>query len=196
MRGVRLFGGKLKINLLIIPAIAILIVLGMGDIVLCTIPVIVIHEWAHVLAAAALGMTITEMELFPFGCAAKMQCFAMSRSKEIIVAAAGPAANMILACVIFVINKYYYSFAFADKLITASLAIATVNLLPALPLDGGRIARAAFASFMGYRHATRFMSFAGIFFAVVITGIGIYYSVKEAFNPVSLLWGFFSDSRQ
>ncbi len=190
MKGIRLFGGKLKINLLIIPAIAVLFVLGMGDIVLCTIPVIVLHEWAHVLAAAALGMTITEMELFPFGCAAKMECFAMSRSKEIIVAAAGPAANMLFACLIFVINKYY-SFEFAGKLINTSIAIATINLLPALPLDGGRIARAAFASFMGYRHATKVMSVAGVFFAAIIIGIGVYYVVSETFNPSFFIMGFF-----
>ena len=191
MKGIRLFGGRLKINLLLIPAVIILIAAGMGDVVLCTIPVLLVHEWAHVLAAAALGMTISEMELFPFGCAAKMQCFAMSRAKEIAVAAAGPAANMIFACVIFMIDRYTYSFELAGKLITANIAIATINLLPALPLDGGRIARAAFASFMGYKRATRFMALAGVFFAAIIVGIGIYTAVESVFNPSFFVMGFF-----
>lgn len=191
MKGIRLFGGKLKINPLMIPAVIILIAVGMGDVVLCTIPALIIHEWAHIIAAAALGMTITEMELFPFGCAAKMQCFALSRAKEIIVAAAGPAINMLAACAVFIIDRYTEGFALAGKLITANIAIATVNLLPALPLDGGRIARAAFASFMGYRRATKFMSLAGIFFAVIITGIGVYTAIEEAFNPSFFIMGFF-----
>ena len=191
MKGIRLFGGKLKINPLMIPAVIILIAVGMGDVVLCTIPALVLHEWAHVIAAAALGMTITEMELFPFGCAAKMQCFALSRAKVIIVAAAGPAANMLAACAVFIIDRYTQSFELAGKLITANIAIATVNLLPALPLDGGRIARAAFASFMGYRRATKFMSLAGIFFAAIITGIGVYTAIEKALNPSFFIMGFF-----
>lgn len=191
MKGIRLFGGRLKINPLMIPAVIILIAVGMGDVVLCTIPALILHEWAHIIAAAALGMTITEMELFPFGCAAKMQCFALSRSKEIIVAVAGPAVNLITACAVFVIDRYTESFALAGKLIAANIAIATVNLLPALPLDGGRIARALFASFMGYRRATKLMSLAGIFFAAIITGIGTYNAVKGSFNPSFFVMGFF-----
>ncbi len=191
MKGIRLFGGKLIINPLMIPAVIILIAVGMGDVVLCTIPALILHEWAHIIAAAALGMTITEMELFPFGCAAKMQCFALSRAKEIIVAAAGPAANLITACAVFVIDRYTESFAFAGKLIAANIAIATVNLLPALPLDGGRIARALFASFMGYRRATKFMAMAGIFFAAIITGIGVYTVAEGSFNPSFFVMGIF-----
>ncbi len=191
MKGIKLFGGKLKINPLMIPAVIILIAVGMGDVVLCTIPALILHEWAHIIAAAALGMTITEMELFPFGCAAKMQCFALSRAKEIIVAAAGPAVNLITACAVFAIDRYTESFALAGKLTAANIAIATVNLLPALPLDGGRIARACFASFMGYRRATKLMSVAGIFFAAIIAGIGIYTALQSSFNPSFFVMGFF-----
>jgi stage IV sporulation protein FB len=191
MKGIRLFGGRLKINLLMIPAVILLVVFGMGDVVLCTIPALILHEWAHIIAAAALGMTITEMELFPFGCAAKMQCFAMSRAKEIIVAAAGPAANMLAACAVFIIDRYYESFAISGKLISANLAIATINLLPALPLDGGRIARAAFASFMGFRRATKFMSLLGVFFAAIIVAVGVIAAVQGTFNPSFFVMGFF-----
>ncbi|MGI5849099.1 MAG: M50 family metallopeptidase [Christensenellales bacterium] len=191
MKGLRFFGGKLKINLFIIPAIIIMVLIGMGDIVLYTIPVILLHEWAHVLAATALGMTITEMELLPFGCAAKMQCFAMSRAKEIIVAAAGPATNMVFACIVFIIDRYVYEMVIAEKLISSNIAIATINLLPALPLDGGRIARAAFASFMGYKRATRITSYAGVLFASIIVAVGIIAALKNTINPSFFILGFF-----
>lgn len=191
MKGLRVFGGKLKINLFMIPAVILLILMGMGEVVLCYIPAVMLHEWAHILAATALGMTVTEMELFPFGCAAKLQCFAMSRAKEIIVAAAGPMINMVFACVVFVINKYAYTIAIADKLIAANIALAAINMLPALPLDGGRIARAAFASFMGHKRATRLTSYAGIFFAAVMIGTGIYAMVGGALNPSLFIMGFF-----
>ncbi len=191
MKSLRLFGGRLKINLLMFPAVAALFLIGMGDIVLYYIPTVLIHEWAHVIFATALGMTVNEMELFPFGCAAKLQCFAVSRAKEIVVAAAGPAANMLAACAVFFIDKYATPIAIADKLIAANLALAAVNMLPALPLDGGRIVRALFASFMGYKRATRLMAIAGIFFAAILLGVGVWALFKETVNPSFFIMGFF-----
>ncbi len=191
MKSFRLFGGRLKINLLMIPVVVALIAVGMGDVVLYYIPTVLLHEWAHVLAAAALGMTITEMELFPFGCAARLQCFAVSRSKEIFVAAAGPAVNMAAACAIFFIDKYGVQIAIAEKLIASNLALAAVNMLPALPLDGGRISRAVFASFMGYKRATRVTAIAGVVFAVIMFGVAVWAWVERTFNPSLFIMSFF-----
>jgi stage IV sporulation protein FB len=191
MKSLRLFGGRLKINLLMIPAVVFLLVIGMGDVVLYYIPTVLLHEWAHVIFATALGMTVSEMELFPFGCAAKLQCFAVSRAKEIVVAAAGPAANMMAACAIFFIDKYGFEITVADRLIASNLALAAVNMLPALPLDGGRIVRAIFATFMGYKRATRVTACAGIFFAVVLLGVGVWALFKETLNPSFFIMGFF-----
>ena len=183
--------GRLKINLLLIPAVIALVALGMGDVLLCYVPAVLLHEWAHVLAATALGMTITELELLPFGCAARLQCFAMSRAKEIIVAAAGPAVNMLFACAVFAVNRYAFPIEIADKLIASNLALASINLLPALPLDGGRIARAAFAAWLGYQRATRLTAVAGIVFAVIMTGVGVYTLVAGELSPSLFVMGFF-----
>jgi stage IV sporulation protein FB len=191
MKPLRLFGGRLKINLFLIPAVVFLFVIGMGDVVLYSIPTVLLHEWAHVIFATALGMTVSEMELFPFGCAAKLQCFAVSRAKEIVVAAAGPAANMAAACAVFFIDKYGIEISVADKLIASNLALAAVNLLPALPLDGGRIVRAIFATFMGYKRATRVTACAGIFFALVLLGVGIWALFQDTLNPSFFIMGFF-----
>jgi stage IV sporulation protein FB len=183
--------GRLKINLLLIPAVIALAALGMGELLLCYIPAVLLHEWAHVLAANALGMTITELELLPFGCAARLQCFAMSRGKEIVVAAAGPAANMLFACAVFAVNRYAFPMVIAEKLIASNLALASVNLLPALPLDGGRIARAAFAAWLGYPRATRLPAAAGIVFAVIMAGAGVYTVAAGKASPSLFVMGFF-----
>ncbi len=183
--------GRLKINLLLIPAVIVLILLGQGELLLCYVPAVLLHEWAHILAATALGMTITELELLPFGCAARLQCFAMSRAKEMVVAAAGPAANMLFACAVFAVNRYAIPIAIADKLIASNLALASINLLPALPLDGGRIARAAFAGWMGYPRATRLTAIAGIVFAAILTGVGIYSWVMGQLSPSLFVMGLF-----
>ena len=191
MKSIRLFGGKLKISLLMIPAVVLLFVLGMGDVLLYYIPAVLVHEWAHVLVSVALGMTVTEMELFPFGCAAKLECFAVSRVKEIFVAAAGPLANMAVACAVFFVDKYAFDITVKDRIIASNLALAAVNMLPALPLDGGRIMRAVFASFMGYKRATKLMAVGGIFFAAVIVGTGVWAVFQDALNPSFFIMGFF-----
>ena len=191
MKPLRLFGGRLKINLLMIPAVVFLLIVGMGDVVLYYIPTVLLHERAHVIFASALGMTVSEMELFPFGCAAKLQCFAVSRTKEIVVAAAGPAANMAAACAIFFIDKYGFEITVAERLISSNLALAAVNMLPALPLDGGRIVRAIFASFIGYKRATRLTACAGIFFAAVLLGVGVWALFQDTLNPSFFIMGFF-----
>ena len=191
MKPLRLFGGRLKINLLMIPAVVFLLIVGMGDVVLYYIPTVLLHEWAHVIFASALGMTVSEMELFPFGCAAKLQCFAVSRTKEIVVAAAGPAANMAAACAIFFIDKYGFEITVAERLISSNLALAAVNMLPALPLDGGRIVRAIFASFIGYKRATRLTACAGIFFAAVLLSVGVWALFQDTLNPSFFIMGFF-----
>ena len=189
MKGIKI--GRLKINLLLIPAVIIMVLLGMGEAVLAFIPALILHEWAHLLAASAFGVAITGMELFPFGCTQKIECFAMPRSREIIVAAAGPAANMAAASIIFLLDKYLFSIAAAEQLVTANVAIAAVNMLPALPLDGGRIAKAVFSPFLGSRRAARTVAGAGVFFAAVITVIGIYAAVQGALNPSLFIMGFF-----
>ncbi len=191
MKPLRLFGGRLKINLLMIPAVVFLLIVGMGDVVLYYIPTVLLHEWAHVIFASALGMTVSEMELFPFGCAAKLQCFAVSRTKEIVVAAAGPAANMAAACATFFIDKYGFEITVAERLISSNLALAAVNMLPALPLDGGRIVRAIFASFIGYKRATRLTACAGIFFAAMLLGVGVWALFQDTLNPSFFIMGFF-----
>lgn len=191
MKSPLLFGGRLKINLLMIPALLVLFLLGMGDIVLCYIPALFLHEWAHVITAAAFGMSVTQMELFPFGCAARLQCFAVSRSKEMLVAAAGPAANMAAASAVYFINKYGFPISIADKLVAVNLALAAVNMLPALPLDGGRIVRSLFASFMGYKRATRLTSAAGIFFSAVMLAVGIFAAINGTFNPTLFIMSLF-----
>ncbi len=191
MKPMRLFGGRFKINLFMIPAVVFLFAIGMGDVVLFYIPSVILHEWAHVIFAAALGMTVSEMELFPFGCAAKLQCFAVSRAKEVVVAAAGPAANMLAACAVFFIDKYGMDIAVADRLIASNLALAAVNMLPALPLDGGRIVRAVFASFMGYKRATRLTAAAGLVFAGLLLSVGIWALFQETLNPSFFIMGIF-----
>jgi len=114
------------------------------------------HEGAHALVAIALGYEVREIELLPFGGVARIERMNEAGSiSEIAMAAAGPLASLVAAAAFCFLRKWtdggeeIWGF-----LYQANFMLALFNLLPALPLDGGRIARAWLAMRLEYGKAT------------------------------------------
>lgn len=106
------------------------------------------HECAHAFAAAKLGYKLNAIVLMPFGAVIDGDLRGISFKDEIFVALCGPLCNLITAA--FFIALWWLAptmYAFTDTACYTSLAIALVNLLPAYPLDGGRIFKCALARF-------------------------------------------------
>ena len=104
------------------------------------------HECAHAFAAAKLGYKLNAIILMPFGAVIDGDLRGISFKDEIFVAVCGPLCNLVTA--IFFVALWWLSptmYAFTDTACYSSLAIALVNLLPAYPLDGGRILKCALA---------------------------------------------------
>lgn len=102
------------------------------------------HECAHAFAAAKLGYKLNRIVLMPFGAVIDGDLRGISLKDEITVAVWGPLCNLLTA--LFFVALWWLIpdwYAFTDTACYASLAIALVNLLPAYPLDGGRIFRCA-----------------------------------------------------
>ncbi len=102
------------------------------------------HECAHAFAAAKLGYQLNAIVLMPFGAVIDGDLRGISLKDEIFVALCGPLCNLITA--VFFVALWWLTptmYAFTDTACYASLAIATVNLLPTYPLDGGRILQCA-----------------------------------------------------
>ncbi len=98
------------------------------------------HECAHAFAAAKLGYKLNKIVLMPFGAIIDGDLEGISVKDEISVALCGPLCNLCTA--VFFVAWWWLTptvYAFTDTACYASLAIALVNLLPAYPLDGGRI---------------------------------------------------------
>ncbi len=98
------------------------------------------HECAHAFASAKLGYRLNAIILMPFGAVLDGDMQGISLKDEIFVAACGPLCNLLTA--IFFVALWWFvptMYAFTDVVFYSSLAIALVNLLPAYPLDGGRI---------------------------------------------------------
>ncbi len=100
------------------------------------------HECAHAFAAAKLGYKLNRIVLMPFGAVIDGDLRGLSLKDEIFIALCGPLCNLCTAA--FFAALWWFTpdtYAFTDTACYTSLSIALVNLLPAIPLDGGRILR-------------------------------------------------------
>ena len=100
------------------------------------------HECAHAFASARLGYQLNKIVLMPFGAVIDGDMRGLSIKDEIIIALWGPLCNLITTG--FFVAVWWFAptmYAFTDTAYLSSISIALVNLLPAYPLDGGRILR-------------------------------------------------------
>lgn len=165
----KLAGGRLRVNILLIPVCILLIWLNGVERFLCFSGALLLHELSHLFAASALGVRVLSVELLPFGCAAHMGSFAfVSKGKEALVAAAGPIGNLlcVLACEALAGES-------GRLFARCSIVLGAMNLLPALPLDGGRITAVLFSAFLPGRTALVAASLMGMLAGVGICVVGI-----------------------
>ena len=118
--------------------------------------VVLLHELGHVVAARGFGVRVTAVELWPFGGVARMEGLLEADPRvEAGIALAGPLTNLVLMGLGAVAWRYQlFDPAWAQLFVGANGLVAGFNLLPALPLDGGRLYRAHRSRRIGYRRAT------------------------------------------
>jgi Zn-dependent protease len=138
-----------------------LVALTMGGltgvaVVLLAFASVVLHELGHALVARHLGVRVAGIELHFFGGAARIVDVPRRAGDEIAIAAAGPAVSFALAGVAHLLGGIMGGApgAFFQLLGWINLVIGAFNLIPALPMDGGRILRALLARRMSYLRAT------------------------------------------
>jgi Zn-dependent protease len=170
---------------------------------------IVLHELGHAVAARRSGIEVSGIDLFFFGGIMKMSSDSRTPGQEFRIAAAGPFVTLLLVLFFtgagvliaggwegFWDSARLISEAQASPgavvvsfLVTMNVLLLGFNLIPAFPLDGGRIARAAAWKVTGDRgKATRFAAWIGQAFAYLLMGYGIYRSLDgEAFNGIWLI---------
>lgn len=116
---------------------------------------VVLHEYGHALAARWFGIGTRDITLYPIGGVARLEDMPRSPGAELIVAAAGPFVNMVLAfgfAAYFVLTSGGSAFgasgelALPLQLAVMNLGLGLFNLVPAFPMDGGRILRALLAT--------------------------------------------------
>lgn len=147
-----------------------------------------IHECSHILTARRTGVKVSGVEILPFGITMRLGENGIRNPKdEIKIAIAGPLSNLIIAYAAYGL----YSGEARDFIIFSSLAIGIFNLLPILPLDGGRIMRAILVEKYGcIRGSGIAMKVTGVFAVMILlAGALILYVTKFNFS-ILLIGGF------
>ena len=147
--------------------------LGPKRAVLALMISLAVHEGAHLLAARALGVGIRQLDLMPFGGAIRMENpYALAPAKLLAVAAAGPAGNLAaLVTAAALAHWRVLSGGMALELIRVNLTLMLFNLLPALPLDGGRMLWAVLSERLGRERAVSVGLLAGRVVAALLLAL-------------------------
>ena len=146
---------------------------------------VTLHELGHAAAARHFGVRVPRILLLPIGGMAEMESIPRRPREEIIIALAGPAVNYLITGLLFIFVRFPdnwmpldFSFSFMElgrHLILVNLIMGVFNLLPAFPMDGGRVFRAMLAIKLPYLRATQIA--VGVSKAVALAGASylIYY---------------------
>jgi len=145
-----------------------------------------LHEMGHALAGRWFRIPTIDITLYPIGGVARMADFTRNPFAELIVAIAGPMVNIAIASLLFVGLSVRASLdqvstlevaklSPLEQLFIANVILAVFNMLPAFPMDGGRVLRSLLAMWLPYDKATRIAARTGQVMAVVML-FGSYYS--------------------
>jgi Zn-dependent protease len=146
--------------------------------------IIVLHELGHALAARRYGIATEDITLLPIGGVARLEGMPEKPQQELVVALAGPAVNVVLAFVFWMLIRSSAALtslthfqlvggSLLSNLLTANIMLAVFNLIPAFPMDGGRVLRALLALKLDYARATHWAATIGQAMAFMAGAVGL-----------------------
>jgi len=145
---------------------------------------VVLHEFGHALTARQFGIGTRDITLLPIGGLARLERMPRRPLEEFLVAIAGPAVNVVIAALLFtwmIVSGDWQPVdglsvahgSFAERLMVVNAGLVLFNLLPAFPMDGGRVLRAVLATRLPHARATQIAATVGQGMAILFGFIGL-----------------------
>jgi Zn-dependent protease len=157
---------------------------------------VLLHEYGHALMARRFGVGTRDITLLPIGGVARLERIPEKPSQELLVALAGPAMNVVIALALAAWLTLAQAWepltalgiaegGLIERLLAVNVGLVLFNMLPAFPMDGGRVLRAVLAMKMDYARATSIAATVGKGMAIVFAIAGLIY------NPMLILIAVF-----
>jgi Zn-dependent protease/CBS domain-containing protein len=145
------------------------------------------HEFGHIFTARAFGVATPDVTLLPIGGVARLERIPEEPREELLIAIAGPLVNVVIAFGLVLVAGAHLkagdltvmdtaNVSLVDRLAAVNLFLALFNLIPAFPMDGGRVLRALLATRLGFVRATEIAAFVGQGFAFALGFVGLFYN--------------------
>lgn len=151
-----------------------------------------IHELGHSYVAESKGYKLKRIVLMPYGAIVRGDLSEMTYQEEVVIALAGPFLSLFIA--VFFVSFWWLVpdfYPYTELCVLANLTIATINLLPSYPLDGGRVLLATLSCFMKRKKAVKISKLIGVLSAVLIFALFIYSLVMKKTNFSILFFSLF-----
>ncbi len=153
------------------------------------------HEFGHILMARAFGVATPDVTLLPIGGMARLERIPEDPRQELLIAIAGPAVNVVIGFALVLLAGAHLDprvlggvdnahVSLLDRLAIVNLFLAVFNMIPAFPMDGGRVLRALLAIRMGHTRATKVAALIGQGAAFVLGLVGLFYNPLLIFIAV------------
>ncbi len=193
----KIAGISLRVHPAFLVVLGIYAVLGLGAQAILVFTLVMGHELVHLLAAKAYGFKVTGLEIFPLGGVAYCDgLFEGRKVEESLMALAGPLFNVVLLFLAEGLRwQGFWNGSFSEDFVRYNFWLAAFNLIPVLPLDGGRVVRALFSGVFGFVRVTKGLAWAGRWLGIALIVFALTTWLKNGLQEGTLfliiLAGFF-----